>query len=280
MAENQLFNSNAEFVTNVKQPYDLMGNSVSYSGDLWYSPGSVKGHPFYPRDSVFLVMHDRKGAIKGRIGRTVYPPDAEKGFTPSVGGGALYIYNGKWHLYLPGNDTVYSLYGENMIPEYILDRGAKGQKYNEIVEPESIIGRYLYSIVAESDDQWLVSCSEITKAEVSEYRPGQWGGMYDMRDELAVIRKDSKTAIRMEVSDDLWGIIDDRVFNSSYLYTPDNKLVFAQQASDLKIKIAKKLDEDDLDPDQEIRLRELDSQIDENSNPVVFVFSLTDKVGI
>lgn len=84
----------------------------------------------------------------------------------------------------------------------------------------------------------------------------------------------------MEVSDDIWGIIDDRVFNSSYLYTPDNKLVFAQQASDLKVKIAKKLDEDNLDADQEIRLRELDSQIDENSNPVVFVFSLKDKVGI
>lgn len=84
----------------------------------------------------------------------------------------------------------------------------------------------------------------------------------------------------MEVSDDIWGIIDDRVFNSPHYYTIDNKLVAAQQASDLKIKIAKKLDEDDLDPDQEIRLRELDSQIDENSNPVVFVFSLTDKVGI
>ncbi|MFO8234336.1 MAG: 6-bladed beta-propeller [Bacteroidales bacterium] len=46
--EKQLFNKDAEFVSDVKQPYDLMGNSVSYSGDTWYSPGAVKGHPQYP----------------------------------------------------------------------------------------------------------------------------------------------------------------------------------------------------------------------------------------
>jgi len=278
--ENQLFNSNAEYVSDVKQPYDLMGNSVSYSGDTWYSPGVVRGHPFYPRDSVLLVIHDRKGEVKGLIERTVYPPSADKGFTPSMGGGSVYIYNGKWRLYSPGNDTVYSLSGENVVHEYILDRGARGQKYNTIVEPESIIGRYGYSVIGESDDQWIVNCSEITKAEVSEYRPGKWGGMYDIRDELAVIGKNSEEAMRMKVFDDLYGIINERAFNSSHYYTIDNKLVVAQQASDLKVKIAEKLKEDDMDPNQRKRLEELDSQIDENSNPVVFIFSLKEKIDI
>jgi hypothetical protein len=280
MAENQLFNSNAEFVSNVKQPYELMGNSVSYSGDIWYSPGTVRGHPFYPRDSVLLVMHNRKGEIKNRIERTVYPPGAEKGFTPSMGGGSLYIYNGKWHLYSPGNDTVFSLSGEDVVHEYILDRGIKGQKYNTIVETESIIGRYGYSVIGETDNQWIVNCSEMTEAEVSEFRPGQWGGRYNMRDELAVIGKKSEVAMRMEVFDDLFGLIDERAFNSSHYYTTGNKLVLAQQASDLKIKIAEKLSEDDLNPDQRKRLVELDSLIDENSNPVIFIFSLKDKIEI
>jgi hypothetical protein len=278
--ENQLFNNNADYVSDVKQPYELMGNSVSYSGDTWYSPGAVRGHPFYRRDSVLVVIHKRDGEIIKRIPRTVYPPSADKGFTPSMGGSGIYIYNGKWRLYSPGNDTVYSLSGENVIHEYILDRGERGQKYNTIVEPGSIIGKYGYSVIGESDDQWIVNCSEITKAEVSEYRPGQWGGSYDMRDELAVIGKSSDKAFRMEVFDDLYGIIDVRVFNSSHYYTPDNKLVFAQQASDLKIKIAEKLAEDDLNPDQRKRLEELDSQIDENSNPVIFIFSLKDKIDI
>mgnify|MGYP006281217295 CR=1 FL=1 len=278
MAENQLFDSNGDYVSDVKQPYELMGNSVSYSGDTWYSPGSVRGHPFYPRDSVHVVIHNRDGKIIKRIPRTIYPPSADRGFTPSMGGSGVYIYNGKWKLHSPGNDTVYSLSGENVIHEYILDRGARGQKYNTIVEPESIIGRYGYSVIGESDDQWIVNCSEITKAEVSEYRPGQWGGSYDMRDELAVIGKSSDKAMRMEVFDDLYGIIDERAFNSSHYYTTDNKLVFAQQASDLKVKIAEKLAEDDLNPDQRKRLEELNSQIDENSNPVVFIFTLKGKV--
>ncbi|MCF8224021.1 MAG: hypothetical protein K9J25_12865 [Bacteroidales bacterium] len=110
-------------------------------------------------------------------------------------------------------------------------------KINDLrcVEPWSIIGKYAYSVIGESDDQWIVNCSEITKAEVSEYRPGQWGGSYDMRDELAVIGKNSDEAIRMEVFDDL-------------------------------------------DPDQRKRLEELHSQIDENSNPVVFVFKLKNRI--
>ena len=56
-----------------------------------------------------------------------------------------------------------------------------------------------------------------------------------MRDELAVIGKNSDEAIRMEVFDDL-------------------------------------------DPDQRKRLEELHSQIDENSNPVVFVFKLKNRI--
>lgn len=279
-SENQLFNSNAEYVDDIKQPYDLMGNSVSYSGDTWYSPGAVKGHPQYPRDSNLVVIHNRNGEIIKRIPRTVYPPSADKGFTPSMNGSSVYMYNGKWRLYCPGNDTVYSLSGENAIHEYILDRGAKGHKYNTIVDPKSIIGKYSYSIIGETEHQWLINCSEMTEAEVREYRPGQWGGSYNMRDELAVIGKDSEAALRMEVFDDLFGIIDKRAFNSSHYYTTDNKLVFAQQASELKVKIAERLKEGDLDPDQRKRLEELDSQIDENSNPVIFIFSLKDKIRI
>ncbi len=276
--ENQLFNSNAEYVCDVKQPYDLMGNAISYSGDIWYSPGSVIGHPQYPRDSILVVIHNRNGEIINRILRTVYPPSGGKGFTPTAAMESVYSYNGKWLMYSPGNDTVYSLSGENVIHEYILDRGSNGQKYNTIVEPESVIGRFSYSIPCETDDQWFISCSEITKAEVREYRPGQWGGMYDFRYELAIIGKDKDRALRMEVFDDLYGIINERVFNSSHYYTIDNELVVAQQASDLKVKIAEKLAEDDIDPDQRKRLEELDGKIDENSNPVIFIFSLKDKI--
>jgi len=280
MTENQLFDSKGDYVSDVKQPYDLMSNSVSYSGDTWYSPGAVKGHPYYRRDSVLVVIHRRNGEIINRIPRIAYPPSADKGYTPSMGGSGMYIFNGKWKLYCPGNDTVYSLSGENVVHEYILDRGVNGQKYNTIVEPGSIIGNYAYSIIGETDDQWLVNCREITKADVREYRPGQWGGSYDMRDELAVIGKDGKEAIRMEVFDDLFGMIDKRAFTSSRFYNTDNKLVFSQQASDLKVMIDEKLAEDDLNPDQRKRLEELDSQIDENSNPVVFIFTLKDKIEI
>ena len=279
-SENQLFDSKGDFVSDVKQPYDLMGNSVSYSGDTWYSPGAVEGHPFYSRDSVLVVIHRPDGEIIKRIPRTVYPPSAYKGFTPMGASGSLHNYDNKWHLYSPGNDTVYSLEGENVVHEYILDRGDKGQEYNTIVDPGSVIGKFSYSIASESDDQWLVSCSEMTKADVREYSPGRWSGMLDFRYEMAVIDKNRDRAGRIEVYDDLFGFIDRRSFNSTYYFTTGNKIVFAQQASDLKIKIAEKLKEDDLDPDQRKRLEELDSQIDENSNPVVFIFTLKDKIEI
>ena len=217
--ENQLFNSKAEYVCDVKQPYDLMGNTISYSGDIWYSPGSVIGQPQYPRDSILLVVHSRNGEIIQRINRTVYPPSGGMGFTPSAARESVYSYNGKWVLYSPGNDTVYSLSGINVIHEYILDRGSNGQKYNKIVEPESVIGKYSYSIPCETDYQWLIICSEMTKAEVREYGPGQWGGMYDFSYELAIIGKDKDRALRMEVYDDMYGIIDKRALNSSYYYS-------------------------------------------------------------
>jgi hypothetical protein len=276
--ENQLFNNNAEYVCDVKQPYDLMGNTISYSGDIWYSPGSVKEHPQYPRDSILVVVHDRDGNIIHRIPRIVYPPSAGKGFTPMGASSSVHSYNDKWLMYSPGDDTVYSLTGENVTHEYILDRGSNGQKYNTIVEPESVIGKYSYSIPCETDDQWLISCSEMTKAELREYRPGQWGGMYDFRDELAIIGKDKDRALRMEVYDDMYGIIDKRILNSSHYYTSDNKIVIPRQASDLKVHIAEKLSEADLDPGQRQRLEDLDSRIDENSNPVVFIYYLKDNI--
>jgi len=48
----------------------------------------------------------------------------------------------------------------------------------------------------------------------------------------------------------------------------------------LKVKIAEKLKKDVPDPEQKKRLEELDSRIDENSNPVVFIFTLKDKIKI
>ncbi|HCC71607.1 MAG TPA: hypothetical protein DEQ09_10725 [Bacteroidales bacterium] len=278
--ENQLFDSRAEYVSDIKQPYDLLGNSVSYTGDTWYSPGIFKGHPQYRRDSTLVVIHNRDGEIIKRIPRTVYPPKAGKGFTPTGASASLHSYDNKWLLYSPGNDTVYSLDGGNVVREYIFDRGSRGQKYNTIVEPESVIGKYSYSIPAETDDQWIISCSEVTKAEVREYRPGQWGGMYDFRYELAIIDKNKFRGRRMEVYDDMYGIIDKRAFNSPHYFNTESRIVIPRQASDLKVKIAEKLDEDDLNPELRKRLEELDSRIDENSNPVIFIFSLKDKIDL
>ncbi|HCC71604.1 MAG TPA: hypothetical protein DEQ09_10710 [Bacteroidales bacterium] len=71
-----------------------------------------------------------------------------------------------------------------------------------------------------------------------------------------------------------------RSFNAKYYFITGNRIVFAQQASDLKVKIAEKLKENELDAGQRKRLEELDDKIDVNSNPVIFVFSLKDKIQI
>lgn len=82
----------------------------------------------------------------------------------------------------------------------------------------------------------------------------------------------------MRLVDDLWELTEDRRLNDFSDILDNNKLVYALQASSIKLMISEKLDDPELKPEVKKRLEDLDGRIDENSNPVIFVYHLKEKL--
>jgi len=273
-----LFDRNGKFIDDVKQPYDLMNDAYCYSGETFFSLGSITGYPTYQRDSVMIVFHDIDGRIVKTIPRQAYPPEPEKGFTPTGGSSSLYRYDGFWNVYMSSVDTLFRVKNLSLQPRVVLDLGEKRQRYNEVMDPVKLVGLYTFYVAAENDNQWIFKNAEITKAEVNEYQPGRWGGRYDAKRELVIISKKGGDARKVRLKDDIWALSDDRRLNDWSAIVDNDKLVYSLQASDIKISIADRLKESDLDPDIRKRLEDLDGRITEESNPVIFIYYLKEKI--
>ena len=121
----QLFDYNGEYIEEIEQPYDFMGDAFYLSDGKWFSPGSAAGPPNYARDSVIIVIHDMEGSIMHKIPRLIYPTGI--GYTPTSWRPSVYRYNDNWNLYMPGLDTIFSMYNTELEVATILDLGQKRQ---------------------------------------------------------------------------------------------------------------------------------------------------------
>ena len=94
---------------------------------------------------------------------------------------------------------------------------------------------------------------------------------------MVIINKKDGTSKKIRITDDVWNLADNRRINDWSNIVDHNRIVYSLQASEIKILIAEKLKEMDLNPEVKARLEDLDSRITENSNPVIFVYHLKDK---
>ena len=273
MDKIQVFDKEGNLKGELSEPMELMSDSYYLGPDLYFSTGSITNYPIYPRDSVMIVFHDMQGKIISRIPRPEYPPSGSESFTPSGWNHSIYRYDDKWNLFMESIDTLFSLDGMKLSPRVIFDLGTKRQKYNETMDPKRLIGLYSFKLEAETDNYWLFRNGEITRAEVRQYR-GAWGGTYDFRRELVFVGKKDGEALKIKLVDDIWELTEERRLNDFSDILDNNKLLVQLQAPEIKNKISEKLQDQELNPEVKKRLEDLDKRIDDNSNPVIFVYHL------
>lgn len=97
-----------------------------------------------------------------------------------------------------------------------------------------------------------------------------------MTHEFVIINKKGGAARRLLLKDDIWELSEERMINDFSEVIDNNKLVYSLQSSQIKLKIAEKLKNKEIDPEVKARLEDLDGRITENSNPVIFRPRLSD----
>lgn len=273
----KLFDYNGNYIHDIKYPYKLMSNFNRYNDSVWFSLGTIAGNPHYKRDSVMLVFFDKNGNVIKEYPRLEYPDSRLGKYSPSGWMKSIYKYNDQWRFYNPGNDTLYNLNLDELTPIAIFHRGKNGSPYNQHITPTEIIGKYNFSILRETKEYMIINKSFITVAELNEYRPGQWGGMFDTSDFLIIIDKKNGEIHNFRIKDNILGFFPEKLLTQYSSEWKNGSFYFSLQAIDLKESISECLKKEDLPENARKRLMDLDNKLTDNSNPVIFKFKLKDK---
>ena len=273
----KLFDNNGNYIHDIKYPYKLMSNFNRYNDSIWFSLGSIAGNPHYKRDSIMLVFFDKDGKVLKEYPRLKYPPTNTGKFTPSGWINSIYKFNNQWQIYNPGNDTLYKLEMDELFPAAIFHRGKNRSQYNEDIPPTEIIGKYDFTILTEANTYLIINKSFTTNAQIREFRPGQWGGMYDKSDFIIIIDKINGEQHNIRIKDDILGIFPEKLLTSYITNWSASQLSGSKQAIDLKEEITEALKNDELPENARARLTKLNSELLDDDNPVVFRFLLKDR---
>jgi hypothetical protein len=275
-----IYKYDGTWIGQVTYPLEMMGGNIcQYSDGEWFWTGVASGNPGSQKDSALVIFFDQKGEIVKLIPRTSYPPSGGAKYTPPAFNSSPYMYKGNYKVYLPGNDTIYTIDDNSMIPSGIVYPGNNGLPFNKFVEPSTIQGMHRISLITETDNNILLTKSVILKAEVFEYSPGRWGGSYSNNTFLIVIDKKSGKAITAELKDDVLGLFPD-VNLTPLISTLENNRISLPFESIIYLNT---LTEKGIDKGgmlkmavSEERLRNLTAE----SNPVIVSFVLKDHISI
>jgi hypothetical protein len=113
----------------------------------------------------------------------------------------------------------------------------------------------------------------VKKAELQEYQPDQWGGMFESKEEFLRVRKENGHAQNLRFRDDFLGIVAD-TGNYRNIEWSDGQPYIVLMAPELKESIKTALQKTDLDPDIRKRLEQLDGEVTEDSNPVIIMMDV------
>lgn len=275
--ETQLFNKQGKFVRSVKVPLKLSTGIARVGEDLYITPGTIDGRPMWNRDSVLLVWHSSAGDLIKSIPRAQYPPHNTSGYSPGAWSSSLYQYGNDWHYYSPGNDTIYAINGLNIWPIAIVINGESHVQVNEVIDPKEVIGTYFVNIVGENDKYWIFEKRVTTVADLHEYRPGQWGGMIDMDFSNVIIEKETGKSHHLRFNDDLLGVIPWKYAVNQLKWDSSGRVYMVVQALNLLEWIDEALENDSVPESALEKVKALRQAIDEDSNPVLFMFKERDK---
>lgn len=268
------------WIESIRQPMILLYGFHKWGEDEWFSCGSASGNIQYERDSLIVVFYNHKGEVTGRIPRKVYPYPPSNGYTP---GTSINIYRSgdNYKVYTPESDTVYLLTREALVAACIVLRGKDAMPYNKYIDPVSVPGKHNLRIIAETGNNYILTKSVTTKADIREYMPGVWGGAFQADNYLIVTDKKRRTGAVIEFFDDVFGIIPEkanyeqallnRVENGRISY-PIDAITFLKMAGEAGVEL-KDLAKFSTSPERLLALTP-------DSNPVILTFTLKDHIRI
>jgi hypothetical protein len=178
----------------------------------------------------------------------------------------------EWRLYSSGNDTIYEVVGKEINPIGIFTLGEKAVQLNEFVDPREVLGHFHIRILAENENYWILKKSVYTKCDVEHHGGGQWAGRVEFDHSLIFIRKDNLKSWHVRFEDDLLGIISwDRI--DYYLKWDDSgRFYLILGAMSLIETIDEVMKAGEIPESGKEKVKKLRESINENSNPVLFMF--------
>ncbi|MCK5820568.1 MAG: 6-bladed beta-propeller [Bacteroidales bacterium] len=283
MGDEDFYHSiDGKFIEKIARPIELTSKMVRLNSDLSLVEGAITGRPTYARDSIFLLIYDNNLNIVKKYDRVNYPPKDVSGFSPGGWGGSLYRYGKSWKYFAPGNDTIFEVSPEKLIPSAIFSFDNNLSDYNKIVDPKSELGKYHIEIKRETDQYLFIEKKIVKKIDVREWRPGQWGGQYSMDYFLILYNKLNGESHNIRFQDDILGILPPerlKDFGTSLKWDPLGHVYFILQALDLVEWIDEALEKGSVPESGLDKVKTLRQAIDEDSNPVLFMFKERDKYG-
>lgn len=276
----KIYGFDGSYIESIKRPEILLGGLYKWGDGEWFSTGSVTGKPEYPKDSILIVFYNNNGDVTTIFPRKVYPETGSNSYTP-YGGINIYKFHGNYKLYTPESDTLYLLTKDKLIPSEIIIRGRDVMPYNKYMDPLSVPGKHDIETIAETDNNHILMKRVVTKADLREYRPGRWGGVFESDDLFIISDKKRRTAAYIKSEDDVFGIFPS---NPDYLFSllrfledgrisyPIDAITFLKMAGEAGVEL-KDLAKFSVSPE---RLLALTS----DSNPVILTFTLKDYIKI
>jgi hypothetical protein len=271
----QLFDINGTLIKEINSP-DRFRYIDKWSDSIWFSTGSFAGNARMIQDSFALVFYNTYGKIIKKIPRRIYPPKNLSEYTPTPWAPSLYKYDDHWRLFMQGNDTIFKIFNMNLIPIAVLVQTQDALPYNKPMSIDQLPGKYSLKILAESSSNLFLEKSVIIKAELSQFSPGQWGGGFTNDDQLLIIDKKSNQANICKITDDIFHLFPNELF-SQILNWKDNKIFFAIPPNFIT-KLIKELKMETVTNRAAVDILENLKTIPEDDNPVIFTFSLKDRV--
>ena len=268
------------WIESIKKPEILLSGFYKWSGGEWFSTGSVTGKPEYPRDSILVVFYRNNGDVTTIIPRKVYPESGSNSYTP-YGSINVHTFQGNYKLYTPESDTVYLLNKERLVPADIIIRGRDAMPYNKQMDPLSVPGRYDIETIAETDNNYILMKRVVTKADLREYMPGRWGGVYEADYLFIISDKKRQTAAIIDTEDDVFGIFPSdkeylfsllRYLENGRISYPIDAITFLKMAGEAGVEL-KDLAKFSTSPERLLALTP-------DSNPVILTFTLKDHIRI
>jgi hypothetical protein len=273
----QLFNYAGTLIQEIDQPFHHRYLD-RWSDSVWFSPGAFAGKPMTNSDSVAIVFYNSNGNILKKIPRRLYPQKNLTEYTPSVGAPSLYKYSDGWRLFMEGNDTIFKIVDMNLIPVAILVNTQDVLPYNKPVISDELPGKYSLEILAENSNNLYIDRTVIKKVDLRQFSPGQWGGSFTNDHQLLIIDKKSGKANLFRITDDIFNLFPEEIF-SQILKWQGDKIFFSVPPIFIS-KLLKERKINNVNNDSARAIIEKLETIPPDDNPVIFIFSLKDRVKI